>query len=84
MQFIYGIETLLLCVIIFISVVFSLKISFSNYETNLYEIHDHQICNLLKYCVLFFLKAFLQACRKILLIEAFTWNQHHKLLVWMN
>ena len=22
---------------------------FSNYETNLYEIHDHQICNLLKY-----------------------------------
>ena len=51
MLVIYGIETLLLCVIIFISVVFSLKISFSNYETNLYEIHDHQICNLLKYCV---------------------------------
>ena len=50
MQVIYGIETLLLCVIIFISVVFSLKISFSNYETNLYEIHGHQICNLLKYC----------------------------------
>ena len=49
-QVIYGIETLLLCVIIFISVVFSLKISFSNYETNLYEIHNHQICNLLKYC----------------------------------
>ena len=53
MQFIYGIETLLLCVIIFISVVFSLKISFSNYETNLYEIHDRQICNLLNivYCL---------------------------------
>ena len=50
MLVIYGIETLLLCVLNFNFVVFSLKISFLNYETNLYEIHNHQICNLLRYC----------------------------------
>ena len=50
MLVIYGIETLLLCVLNFNFVVFSLKISFLNYETNLYEIYDHQICNLLKFC----------------------------------
>ena len=58
MLVIYGIETLLLCVLHFNFVVFSLKISFLNYETNLYEIYDHQICNLLKYCKKYLVQTF--------------------------
>ena len=50
MLVIYGSETLLLCALNFNSVVFSLKISCLNYETNVYEINNHQICNLLKHC----------------------------------